>query len=88
MLAKQMDTLKKIQSQTGYYHVAVITKHNDANAMLNLDQTSYASATTHTTLDHHKVPPPHAQYNLLNLPIAMIDTLQKKSKKKKTNILA
>jgi hypothetical protein len=39
---------KKIQSQTNYYHVDVITKHKDANAMLDSDQIYYASVIIHT----------------------------------------
>jgi hypothetical protein len=59
-----MDRHTKIQFQTSYYHVAVITKHEDANVMLNLDQTSYAFETTHIMLNHHMDPIPHSQYNL------------------------
>jgi hypothetical protein len=59
-----MDRHTKIQFQTSYYHVVVTTKHKDANVMLNLDQTSYASETIHIMLNHHKDPNPHSQYNL------------------------
>jgi hypothetical protein len=50
---------KKIQSQTGYSHVAVTTKHKDANVMLNSGHTYYASETIHTTQN----PTTHSQYN-------------------------
>jgi hypothetical protein len=58
-----MAKYKKIQFQTSYFHVAVTTKHKDVNAMLNSDQTYYASKTTHTTQNHHKNPTTHSQYN-------------------------
>jgi hypothetical protein len=80
-----MDRHTKIQFQTGYYHVAVIIKHKDANVMLNLDQTSYASKTIHIMLSHHKDPIPHSQYNSWNSHIVTIDIPQIKSKKKQTN---
>jgi hypothetical protein len=54
---------KKIQFQTGYFHIVVTTKHNNVNAMPNSDQTYYASETTHTMQNHHKNPIPHSQYN-------------------------
>jgi DNA/RNA endonuclease G (NUC1) len=47
----------------GYFHVVVMTKHKDANATLNSDQTYYASATIHTMQNHHKNPTTHLQYN-------------------------
>jgi hypothetical protein len=54
---------KKIQSQIGYYHVVVITKHNDVNAMPNSNQIYYASTTTHIMQYHHKNPTTHSQFN-------------------------
>jgi hypothetical protein len=35
MQAYLMDKTTKTQSQTGYYHASVTTKHKDANAMPN-----------------------------------------------------
>jgi hypothetical protein len=43
MLENLMDKYKKIQFHTGYFHVAIITKHKDVNAMPNSDQIYYAS---------------------------------------------
>jgi hypothetical protein len=63
MLENPMAKHKKTQSLTGYFHAAVTTIYKDVNAMLNLDQTYYASVTTHTTQTHHKDPTTHSQYN-------------------------
>jgi hypothetical protein len=54
---------KKIQSQTSYYHVDVITKYKDVNAMLDSYQIYYASEITYTMQNHHKNPTTHSQYN-------------------------
>jgi hypothetical protein len=54
---------KKIQFQTGYFHVAITTKLKDVHAMLNSYQIYYASKTTHTMQNHHKNPTTHLQYN-------------------------
>jgi hypothetical protein len=54
---------KKIQSQTGYCHVVVITKHKDVNAIPNSDEIYYASATTHIMQYHHKNPTTQSQFN-------------------------
>jgi hypothetical protein len=61
-----MTAHKKIPSQNGYYHATAIIQHKDANVMLNLDQTYYASETIHIMLSHHKDPIPHSQYNSWN----------------------
>jgi hypothetical protein len=58
-----MDRHTKIQSQTGYSHVAVTTKHKDVNVMLNSDKTSYKLEIIHIIQNHHKDPIPHLQYN-------------------------
>jgi hypothetical protein len=82
MLKNPMAKHKKIQSQTGYFHVAVTTKHKDVNAMLNSDHIYYASKIIHTMQNHYKNPTTHLQYNSLNSHTIMTDILQIKSKRK------
>jgi hypothetical protein len=62
MQANLMDKTTKTQSQIGYYHVSITTKHKDANVMPNSNRTYYASATIHTMQSHQRDPIPHSQY--------------------------